>query len=43
VIAVMGAVTGIYRTALYRYAADGSTSAAFADIDLYDAFRPAGG
>jgi hypothetical protein len=36
-------VTGIYRTALYRYAADGSTSVAFGGIDLHDAFRPAGG
>jgi len=40
VIAGSAALGGIYRVALYRYAADGVTPAAFGDIDLAQAFRP---
>jgi len=35
----IAAMTGIYRTALYRYAIDGRAPAAFAGADLGDAFR----
>ena len=38
VATVMAALTGIYRTALYRYAADGQVPAAFAGFDLENAF-----
>lgn len=39
-ILLTGAVSGIYQTALYRFAADGSVPAAFGDADLSRAFRP---
>ena len=32
-------MTGIYKTALYRFAVDGVAPAAFADSDLGTAFR----
>ena len=35
---VMAALSGIYRTALYRYAVDGRVPAAFASVDLEHAF-----
>ena len=38
VAVVMSALTGIYKTALYRYVVDGSAPAAFADVDLSGAF-----
>lgn len=38
VSAVMAALSGIYRTALYRYAVDGVVPAAFASVDLEHAF-----
>jgi hypothetical protein len=38
VAAVMSALSGIYRTALYRYAMDGQIPAAFAGLDLEHAF-----
>ncbi|MFD8500585.1 DUF6159 family protein [Amycolatopsis sp. NPDC059657] len=31
-------LSGIYQTALYRYAAEGTVAGAFADVDLQDAF-----
>jgi hypothetical protein len=34
------ALSGIYQTALYRYAADGTVVSAFAQADLGQAFRP---
>lgn len=37
---VVSAMTGIYRTALYRYAVDGRTPTAFASIDMAAAFGP---
>ncbi|MGH3762419.1 DUF6159 family protein [Actinophytocola sp.] len=37
---IIAALSGIYRTALYRYAADGTSAAAFADTDLGHAFPP---
>lgn len=40
VAAVMAALSGIYRTALYRYAMDGQVPAAFAGLDLEHAFGP---
>jgi hypothetical protein len=40
VAAVMAALSGIYRTALYRYAMDGQIPAAFAGLDLEHAFGP---
>jgi hypothetical protein len=40
VIAGSAALGGIFRVALYRYAADGVTPVAFGDIDLAQAFRP---
>jgi hypothetical protein len=40
VVAGSAALGGIYRVALYRYAADGVTPAALGDIDLSQAFRP---
>ncbi|MFA5882852.1 MAG: DUF6159 family protein [Acidimicrobiia bacterium] len=35
---VVSAMTGIYKTALYRYAVDGKAPAGFAESDLADAF-----
>ena len=40
VAVVIGAMSGIYRTALYRFAVDGRAPAAFAGADLAGAFRP---
>lgn len=42
---VVSAMTGIYKTALYRYATGAGTPAGFASTDLADAFvaKPAGG
>lgn len=42
---VVSAMTGIYKTALYRYAVGAGTPAGFAQSDLADAFvtKPAGG
>lgn len=37
---VISAMTGIYKTALYRYAVDGRAPAGFATSDLADAFAP---
>lgn len=37
-----GALTGVYQTALYRFAADGVPPAAFAGADLQNAMRPRG-
>lgn len=37
---VLTALDGIFRTALYRYAADGKAPAAFADAHFGEAFRP---
>jgi hypothetical protein len=34
----MSALSGIYRTALYRFAMDGQVPAAFAGIDFANAF-----
>jgi hypothetical protein len=39
---VVSTMTGIYRTALYRYAVDGKAPAAFADAQLGEAFAPRG-
>jgi hypothetical protein len=39
---VVGAMGGIYRTALYRFAVDGRAPAAFAGADLERAFGPRG-
>lgn len=39
---VISAMTGIYKTALYRYAVDGKAPAGFATSDLADAFAPRG-
>ncbi len=38
VTVVVSALSGIYRTALYRYALDGQVPAPFAGIDLSSAF-----
>jgi hypothetical protein len=35
---IISAMTGIYKTALYRYAIDGKAPAGFAESDLADAF-----
>jgi hypothetical protein len=35
---ILGALSGIYRTALYRYAVDGEVPAAFASTDMEHAF-----
>jgi hypothetical protein len=35
---VLGALSGIYRTALYRYAVDGQVPEAFASTDMEHAF-----
>jgi hypothetical protein len=40
VAVVISAMSGIYRTALYRYAVDGKTPAAFASVDIAHAFGP---
>ncbi|MBA2326930.1 MAG: hypothetical protein H0V95_09855 [Actinobacteria bacterium] len=40
VMVVLSALSGIYRTALYRYAVDGSVPPAFAGADLSGAFAP---
>jgi len=40
---VVSAMTGIYKTALYRYAVDGRAPAGFASSDLADAFAPRAG
>ena len=37
-IVVVNALSGIFRTALYRYAVDGAVPGAFADVDLASAF-----
>jgi hypothetical protein len=37
---VVGALSGIYRTALYRFAVTGEVPADFAGIDFQEAFRP---
>lgn len=37
---VISAMTGIYKTALYRYSVDGKAPAGFATSDLADAFAP---
>jgi hypothetical protein len=43
VTVVLSALSGIYRTALYRYVVDGTAPAAFAGVDLSHAFGPAAG
>jgi len=37
---VVSALSGIYRTALYHFAADGRVPGEFSDVDFHDAFRP---
>ncbi len=37
---VISALSGIYRTALYHFAAHGRVPGDFSDIDFHDAFRP---
>ena len=37
---IVSALSGIYRTALYHFAAHGQVPGEFADIDFNDAFRP---
>ena len=37
-LVVINALSGIFRTALYRYAVDGAVPGAFADVDLASAF-----
>src|SRR5262249_28650863 len=37
---VVSALSGIYRTALYHFAANGQVPGEFSDLDLHDAFRP---
>jgi uncharacterized protein DUF6159 len=39
---VVAALSGIYRTVLYRFASTGQVPAEFADVDLQGAFRPRG-
>jgi hypothetical protein len=39
-MAVLAALSGIYRTALYRYAVDGQVPEAFQDVDFSHAFGP---
>lgn len=39
----VSALSGIYRTALYRYAVDGAVPGAFAGVGIEDAFRSRGG
>jgi hypothetical protein len=43
VAVTMAAVAGIYQTALYRYAVDGTTPGAFSGLDLGGAFGPGRG
>jgi Family of unknown function (DUF6159) len=43
VAVITSALSGIYQTALYRYAASGSVAPAFADANLGQAFPPRGG
>ncbi len=38
---LLSALGGVYQTALYRFAADGTVPGAFAATDLEDAFAPA--
>jgi hypothetical protein len=40
VVVVISAMSGIYRTALYRFVVDGQAPPAFQDVDLGDAFTP---
>jgi hypothetical protein len=37
---IVSALSGIYRTALYHFAAHGRVPGEFSDLDLHDAFRP---
>ncbi len=37
---IIAALSGIYRTALYRYAVDGQVPAAFGSVDIENAFGP---
>src|SRR4051812_21296869 len=37
---VVSALSGIYRTALYHFAANGQVPGEFSDLDFHDAFRP---
>ena len=37
---IVSALSGIYRTALYHYAADGQVPGEFDGIDFQDAFKP---
>jgi hypothetical protein len=37
---IVSALSGIYRTALYHFAAHGQVPGVFADLNLHDAFRP---
>ena len=37
---VVSALSGIYRTALYHFAAHGQVPGEFGDIDFHNAFRP---
>ena len=37
---IVSALSGIYRTALYHFAASGRVPGEFSDLDLHDAFRP---
>ena len=39
---VMAALSGIYRTVLYRFASSGEVPGEFGDVDLRGAFRPRG-
>jgi len=37
---IVSALSGIYRTALYHFAANGQVPGEFSDLDFHDAFRP---
>ena len=39
-VVIVNALSGIYRTALYRYAVDGQVPPAFAGADLEHSFGP---
>jgi len=39
-IAVSGALNGVYTTALYQFASTGETPGAFGDVDMNDAYTP---
>ncbi|HEX4432192.1 MAG TPA: DUF6159 family protein [Frankiaceae bacterium] len=39
-VALSGALSGVFQTALYRYAVDGESPSGFYDGDLAEAFRP---